>query len=170
MNGLLIFLDIDGVVNTLQINTSPYPTDRGNINREGFYYDLCDITDDRVSNTQAVMWLNKLCKETKAKIVISSSWRLFERKGHTVEKCLRNSGLLPDIDIIGATPHLSGERRGIEIQQWVDDNNFTGDFVILDDDKDMEHLIDHLVWCNTHVGFGYQEYSKSLEVLNFTND
>lgn len=169
MNYPIIFLDIDGVVNTLQINTSPYPTNTGKISREGFYFDLCDITDDRVSNIQAIMWLNKLCKETKAKIVISSSWRLFERDEHTTEKCLRNSGLLPEIDIIGATPYLSGEHRGQEIQKWLDDNHFNGQFIILDDDKDMDHLIEHLVWCDVYTGFGYQEYSKSLKLLNFTN-
>lgn len=164
----IIFLDIDGVVNTLQINTQPYPSDRGNISREGFYFDMCDITDDRVSNIQAIMWLNKLCKDTGAKIVISSTWRLFQRGEYSVEKCLRNSGLLEEIEIIGATPYFPGEHRGMEIQKWIDDNNFTGEFVILDDDKDMDHLMDHLAWCNCHVGFGYPEYANSLKILNFT--
>ena len=53
------------------------------------------------------MWLNKLCKETGAKIVISSTWRFCEREGEpTTEDCLRNSGLLPEIEIIGKTPRL----------------------------------------------------------------
>ena len=36
----LIFLDIDGVVNTLQISTKPFDTNRGQISRDGFYYEL----------------------------------------------------------------------------------------------------------------------------------
>lgn len=69
----LIFLDIDGVVNTLMISTKPFDTNRGQISRDGFYYELCNSSDKRVSNTQAVMWLNKLCKIVDAEIVISST-------------------------------------------------------------------------------------------------
>lgn len=71
----VVFLDIDGVVNTLIIDTKPFETDRGQISRDGFYYKLNMPDDGEVSNRQAVMWLNKLCKETNAKIVITSTWR-----------------------------------------------------------------------------------------------
>ncbi len=161
----IIFLDIDGVVNTLMISTEPFNTRRGNISRDGFYFDLCDSSDGRVSNQQAVIWLNKLCKDTGAKIVISSTWRRFEKE-YTTEQCLRNSGLLPEIEIIGATPYIGGE-RGDEIQDWLEEHYPEGnvDFVILDDDSDMGELVSHLVRCNVDHGFGYPEYRAAARIL-----
>lgn len=167
----LIFLDIDGVVNTLMIDTKPfdYPN-RQSIERDGgFYYDLCHGSDDRVSNYQAVMWLNKLCKETKAKIVISSTWR-YSYSCEEIKNCLVNSGLLPEIEIIGQTPDLRYRNeffRGDEIKMYLKEWYPEGwpAFVILDDDADMLDLIDHLVQTHTDRGFGYPDYLKALQVL-----
>lgn len=163
----IIFLDIDGVVNTLMIYTKPQDTSTHYIERDGFYFEICDIKDDRVSNNQAINWLNKLCKENNAKIVVSSTWRKFERQNHTVENCLRNSGLLPNIPIIGATPYTGGS-RGSEIKQWLAEN-YPDDkvkFIILDDDSDMDDLIDHLILCDNKRGFGYAEYLDASVKIN----
>ena len=162
----LIFLDIDGVVNTLMIDINPFPKEN-NIKKDGFYFDLCMNGDNRVSNRQAVMWLNKLCIETKAKIVISSTWRLCENT-HSTEECLRNTGLLDEIEIIGKTPFISGKKRGDEIKTYLEQNypEATPEYVILDDDCDMEDLSYALVQCNSHYGFNYPEYIKALSILN----
>lgn len=165
----IIFLDIDGVVNTLQIDIKPFPG-KENKHFDGFYYDLCYNNDGRVSNRQAVMWLNKLCIETGAKIVISSTWRYCERPGeYTTEECLRNTGLLLEIEIIGKTPVMSGHIRGDEINQWLIDhygNNLLDvSFVILDDDADMGNLIECLVQTHVDYGFNYPEYKKALDIL-----
>ena len=96
----IIFLDIDGVVNTLIIDTKPFDTQRGQITRDGFYYKLNMPDDLEVSNRQAVMWLNKLCKDTDAKIVITSTWRMGINGLKDTEQALRNSGLLDEIEII----------------------------------------------------------------------
>lgn len=163
----LIFLDIDGVVNTLIIGDKPFDNSGyGHINRDGFYYDLCGTEDGRVSNKQAVLWLNKLCKDSGAKIVISSTWRFCERI-FTTEQCLRNTGLLPEIEIIGKTPRIPHGCRGDEIAEYIRINypNGVDAFVILDDDADMGDLIDHLVQCHVDHGFGAPEYRKALEIL-----
>lgn len=162
----IIFLDIDGVVNTLQINTQPFDGRRGQVERDGFYFDLCNESDGRVSNLQAVQWLNKLCIEHSADIVISSTWRRFEKE-YTVEQCLRNSGLLDEIKVIGATPYTGGERGG-EIELWLQEHYPDGNvkFVILDDDSDMGNLAQYLVRCNCDHGFGYPEYRAASVILN----
>ena len=160
----LIFLDIDGVLNTLMISDQPFEeSERGQIARGRFYFDLCSPSDKRVSNKQAVMWLNKLCLDSGARIVISSTWRAHME---VVEESLRNSGLFPEIEIIGATPRL-GERRGVEILAWLDKHypDKKPDYVILDDDNDMDGCMDHLVLCGVDHGFGYTEYYKALEIL-----
>lgn len=168
----LIFLDIDGVVNTLMISTKPFNTNRGQISRDGFYYELCNSSDKRVSNTQAVMWLNKLCKTVDAEIVISSTWR-YGSTAEEIKECLVNSGLLPEINVIGFTPDLRGNIdfcRGDEIDLFLQENfcqNGKVAFIILDDDSDMGVHMDHLVHCDVNRGFGFPEYLEAIEKFDF---
>ena len=162
----LIFLDIDGVVNTLMIYDKPFEGNLGHISRDGFYFDMCLSVDNRVSNTQAVMWLNKLCKDTKARIVITSTWRLGSSLKELIT-ILRNSGLHKDIIIEGCTPNL-GTKRGNEILHYLQYNYPNGvySYVILDDDDDMDGCMERLVKCNCYRGFGYPEYIKAINILN----
>lgn len=166
----IVFLDIDGVVNTLMIDTEPFKLRRDNIKREGFYYKLNMPGDMEVSNRQAIMWLNKLCKETNAKIVITSTWRMGENGFENTKSALYNSGLMVDIEVIDATPILKNPSdmkiRGHEIQMWLDNHKDILNYVILDDDSDMlEEQLNHLVIVNTHYGFGLPDYLKALEML-----
>lgn len=165
----LIFLDIDGVVNTLQLNDCPYDTNAGKIEHEEFYFQLCYLSDKQVSNRQAVMWLNKLCRDSGARIVISSTWRGRNQNYQDVAECLYNSGLFDDIIVEGATKWLD-ECRGYEILNYLAEHYpyTTPNYVILDDDADMDGCMEHLVKCNTHHGFGYPEYEKALKILNNT--
>jgi hypothetical protein len=125
----IIFLDIDGVLNCQEFYTktrsqnNPYP--------------LSEICTDRVT------WLNELCTEIAAKVVISSSWRhgseiegmraIFKELGATFE-------------IIDYTPSLGRYSvRGNEILAWIENNysllgKYSSDFhtyAIIDDDSDM---------------------------------
>lgn len=166
MKDKLIFLDIDGVVNTLMISNRPFKGQK-RPQKDGFYFDLCSPSDNRVSNKQAIMWLNKLCIEVGAKIIISSTWRRNEFDWFDAETALKNSGLFRFIEIAGATPKL-GTIRGKEIQAWLNkhySNNNEYDFIILDDDADMGELLPHLIQCDTDRGFGYKEYRKAYEKL-----
>lgn len=158
----IIFLDIDGVVNTIQIDTKPYEDKRRK--RGKFYFDMCNSRDKRVSNRQAIMWLNKLCIETKAEIVISSTWRI-DSDLEELKEILTNSGLLSEIKIVGKTPWLSGQTRGEEINVYLQENKNISAFVILDDDADMGDLKEHLVQTNTYVGFTYNEYLKAKKIF-----
>ena len=162
----LIFLDIDGVVNTLMIYDKPFKGGLGHISRDGFYFDLCHSGDKRVSNTQAVMWLNKLCKDTNARIVITSTWRMGSSLKELIA-ILRNSGLHKDIVIEGCTPNL-GTKRGKEIQHYLQCNYPDGvdSYVILDDDDDMDGCMERLVKCNCYRGFEYPEYMEAIKILN----
>ena len=165
----IIFLDIDGVVNTLIIDTKPFDTQRGQITRDGFYYKLNMPDDLEVSNRQAVMWLNKLCRDSGARIVITSTWRGRNQNYQRVANALYNTGLFEDIIIEGATEWLDTP-RGAEILKYLEDHYpYTQpSYVILDDDADMDGCMGHLVQCNTHHGFGYPEYEKALKILKNT--
>lgn len=142
----IIFLDYDGVVNTIwfqDVNGEP------NFN----FGKLA-----QVNNTQAIAWLNKLYRDFEYSIVVSSTWRF----NPNYQKFLYKAGLNKNIKILGKTPNLQ-TIRGIEIKEWLNDNknNYNiEDFIILDDDADMDDLMDHLIQTNTYRGFGFEEYQK----------
>jgi hypothetical protein len=107
---MIIFLDIDGVLVHLTHNPS------GRKLRKDF-------------DPACVAVLNRLVKETGAKIVISSTWRHFdpldELRGKFTEAGFEG-------EIIGVTPMIIN--RGDEILKWIRDNNYTGRFIVIDDD------------------------------------
>ena len=143
----IIFLDYDGVVNTLwfqEVDGEPN-------------FNFPDMT--QVNNTQAIAWLNKLYREYNYSIVVSSTWRYF----NNYKEALYNAGLNKDIIILGSTPRGEfNERRGDEIQRWLDTNpqHEIEDFIILDDDSDMKHLMSHLIKTDSITGFTFHEYNK----------
>lgn len=145
----IIFLDYDGVVNTLWFN---------DINGEpDFNYPQMT----QVNNTQAIAWLNKLYRKVPYSIVVSSTWRFSKN----YQEALYNAGLNKGIPILGATPRGSfNEKRGNEIQQWLDTHKEYDieDFIILDDDNDMEHLIDHLIQTDSILGITYYIYEQII--------
>lgn len=164
----VIFLDIDGVVNTFQIyREKPAHLKDCPMRKIGEYYiDICSSGTGRVSNEQAVLWLDKMCKDWDAKIVLTSAWRL---RFDSACQALYNSGLSKDIEIIGATPGVDDAYRGKEIQLWLDDHKDVTDFVIIDDDSDMEPYMDKLVLTNTYSGINCDTEIKVHEIFSREN-
>ena len=159
MGNPVVFLDFDGVVNTLIIYKEPIKA-RRLLQKDGYYFDLCYPQDKRVSNTQAVLWLEKLCKEFNADIVITSTWR---KDYELACECLYNSGLSKEIKIIDKTPWLDGY-RGKEIDAWLKKHSCPA-FVILDDDTDMAPYMDHLVKTDSDTGITVMIYERAKQLL-----
>jgi hypothetical protein len=111
----IIVLDVDGVLN---------------MHGSGGLYTL---------NKKRLRLLDKIVKETDAKVVVSSTWRIDYQHMRKLRNCLGYRG----IKIVGVTDQLgksaSGERyyRGHEIQKWLDEHPEVNNYVILDDDSDM---------------------------------
>lgn len=145
----VIFLDFDGVVNTLMWKC-----------RNGKY--SCEYNfpeDGSVNNYQAVQWVSEFCQEYGYSIVISSTWR---NDGLDVcKKCLVNGGLREGIKVIGVTPILN-KQRGDEISAWLKENPEVNGYLIFDDDRDMTVHMDRLVLCDSFVGFGLDQYSEAV--------
>lgn len=146
----IIFLDIDGVLNSLdglmeiytKIGSSRY----------------CDD----FPKEKHVKLLNKITNETDAKIVVSSTWRRLHHHLSLVY-ILFLCGV--EGDVIDVTPWL-GKNRGFEIQKWLDDTDENIEsFVILDDDADMEHLMDYLVQTSPECGLIEKDADKAISVL-----
>lgn len=112
---MILFLDIDGVLKRYTGTKDPNPIDG---------------LDDFVP--EAVEALNELIRVLGAQIVIISSWRI-GKTTETLQDILEIRGV--EGKVIGKTNYLySAEGRGQEIREWMEENGFPENFLILDDD------------------------------------
>ena len=171
MKDRYLFLDIDGVVNTVMIYNRPIEG-RRMIEKDHFYFDLCYPNDGRVSNEFAVRWLSKICLEYDLKIVITSTW-LIGHKLDEIKTCLYSSGLDKGVEVIDGCFKNQFKTRGVQIESWMQQNNTDPDkqiFVIIDDDIDMvgfkRDYSSYLIQCNNFIGFSMNEYQKTRSLLD----
>ena len=130
----IIFLDIDGVLNCQIFFENHFSSKK--ILRKKVQTKEMDKADYYKSQlcVERIMWLNKLCADTKANVVISSTWR----KNKTVDELqeiLNNSGAT--FKIIGKTGIDESRIRGVEINSYLGNLNANYEYVIIDDDSDM---------------------------------
>lgn len=140
----VVFLDYDGVVNTLIWRDDGKCT-------YGF------PSDNKVNNFQSVQWVSEFCEKYGYSIVVTSTWR-FE---NNYKECLINGGLRNGIEILGRTPYIDGECRGAEIKQYLSEHPEITEFLIFDDDTDMGDLGGRLVKCDPFIGFGMADFYKA---------
>lgn len=153
----IIFLDIDGVLNTPMMDK-----------------------DDEIGKSiykmskKLVSMLNEFTDQSNAKLVISSTWRA-NTLNDTIE-FLKSYGIKGNI--IGVTPKLTGF-RGNEIYEWIRLNSHFfdceyyefKDYVILDDDSDM--LLwqkDNFIHIDRWVGITPTTIFKMTKILNIELD
>ena len=154
----IVFLDFDGVVETIYWERAEDGTWSMNIHKSN---------PQGLNNKQAIGWLNELYRRVPYDIVVTSTWRYYYTRD-ALQDLLVKSGFNPAIKVVGTTPILH-QQRGLEIQAWLDDTKFSGDFIIVDDDCDMCHLLDHLVRCDCQLGFTIYDYDKALRMLGGEN-
>lgn len=129
----VLFIDIDGVFNHHDWWRRRGELPEGATDFDRHFYDLDPV---------AVGYLNEIIDATKAKVVISSVWRMHSSLSD-LRGLLKKAGFKGDL--ISKTPRIPSS-RGREIQLWLDESPLEVDsFAILDDDDDMEHLSHRLV-------------------------
>jgi len=168
----IVFLDIDGVLNHC-LTPCPSPTSG----------EPLPIPIEPACMAR----LNRLIAETGAKIVISSSWRLFAR-WQDLGPALVRHGLVADV--IGETPDLvnnaiwldrwrtrEGGRftyerleRGWEIREWLAAHPEVTAFVILDDCSDMDELKPWLVLTHPNDGLDDPDVERAKWLLERSAD
>lgn len=140
----LIFLDIDGVLNS-QAHYDFRGSEEGRLRRENLISKHRGIVDIELVmlDFDLVKKLFSFVVKNRCKLVISSTWR----EGHKpcdFEKLFRLCGAeVPENTVIGCTPildHIDSQKRGCEIEQWIQDNKFSGNYVVLDDCDRCEFL------------------------------
>ncbi|MDR1138498.1 MAG: hypothetical protein LBK70_01330 [Clostridiales bacterium] len=76
--------------------------------------------------------LKHILDTTGAKIVLSSSWRLYDDNLDYVVKRLSPYGIGREY-FVGKTPIFGAKNRGYEILQWLNVNLYVSEYVVLDD-------------------------------------
>ena len=118
----VIFLDIDGVLvtrNSIKYQHLNYPNE-----------------PDTLFSQKAVKNLNKLIRLTNAKIVISSTWRLFHSLAD-LKKIFKKQGIKGDIISTTSVERATVEEdipRGKKITDWLEQHPEVEQYVIIDDD------------------------------------
>lgn len=150
----VLFLDFDGVLNRI----GETRMDR----RPVFEPDL-------------ILKLNLIVELTNCDIVITSTWRT-HYSVRSLGRLLGNWGFLYPHKIIGKTPDLSTQEsasklwkatsRGAEICSWLVTNNYTGNYVVVDDTADMDGVWAHFVEINGAFGMTDEDVVDIVERLN----
>ena len=164
----IIFLDIDGVFNSNKYFKSKF-----------YLESTADLTDAQVMLEQqwhmidpdAVLLFNRLVTESKAQVVLSSTWRA----SHTpveMTKILRGRGAT--FEVTASTPKLFGKisariPRGKEIKAYLKKlPKQPESFVIIDDLSDMLDVKDRLIQTDAKVGLTELDVERALRMLGVT--
>ena len=164
----LIFLDIDGVLNSFEKHADPTVKH-------------CEWCPEKMAAfgislevfPEFLNRVNRIIEETQAKVVLSSSWRI----GYLADYAdviihLHNHGFKGFI--VGRTPWLDENEdalptRGEEIQAWFDQHpkEQIESFVVLDDNPLGDSKWDpNFVRTNHKIGIQELDVEKAIEILN----
>lgn len=157
----LIFLDVDGVLNSQNYVVSEH--DRlGHDNYIKEYLSQGRIPFD----PHCINNLKNVLEVTGALICVSSTWRLCEDQRKRLNEALGEYCYR----IIGYTKHLS-TIRGIEIDNFLNDlkqiKSPLEKYIIIDDDNDMlEEQQPYLIKTNFETGFTFEDARMAINILN----
>ena len=154
----IVFLDVDGVLNSekshsLQDNNQHW-------------------TWNEVAEMHLVL-LKEIIEETGAKIVLSSSWRLYH-PFHTGHKTITDGLMKVLVDklnnfglsILDVTPEIPNVIRGVEVATWLDEHLDIENYVILDDDADfLEEQKEHFIHTTFKNGLTEELAKKAIEIV-----
>jgi HAD domain in Swiss Army Knife RNA repair proteins len=143
----IIFLDIDGVLNTDK--------------------HLIKFGRDHIDQ-KLISILRSIVLQTKAEIVLSSTWRLDNYAKNLVKKALDNK----DLKFICCTPHIESTtkkrtNRSEEIKKWLSGHPSVEKYAVLDDRDDAGYGIEkNFFQTDPRVGLTYEIAEKVAEHLN----
>ncbi len=169
----LLFLDVDGVLNDHDVLVAASDKSKGQA------YNRTEHMRDMIG-PQYVTRLNTLLEKSKAKIVVSSTWRFLFDSMPELREFFASVGIDPKL-ILGRTPRgFPGQKfsesslRGLEIQHFLSAMTAQRDvesIVILDDNTDMAHLKHRLVKTDGFkVALTDADVEKALKLFDTKDD
>jgi len=144
----VIFLDIDGVLNSAQ------------------YYKTVDRTkkDWNRFNPLAVEMIRRLVEEYDASIVFTSTWRYGLVK--ELKNELNKSGLIKYLHKDWKTLVIHPNHRGDEINLWLNNHLEAIDYVIIDDDENiLEEQKNRFIKTDINDGMTEEHYYKASQIF-----
>lgn len=151
MSRPVIFLDIDGPM---------IPTRSYYLKDNQGTYDVFDPC--------AVVMLNRLIKESKAQLVISS---VHARQGWAhINSILTKNGIDPVVVHLDWCTHQTGHTsRTQEILDWLDNHHTVKVWVAIDDETLSSKVLPNFVQCSPHDGFLWRNYLECRYMLMLDN-
>lgn len=150
----IIFLDINGVLNSLKSRSRAYSLnkDRTEIVRNSF-------------DENCMLLLKKLVIETNSFIVVTSSWRKSSEYYNIFLEVFKS--YLPIERIIGTTKIDSYNPRILEIKDYLMAcDHQISNFAILDDNNQMDDFNNHFVQVDSRYGLTNLDYEKIKKILD----
>ena len=164
----LIFLDIDGVLNSDVYMETPFYQDEVKSHGINDYKSYAVVL--RAHHTHldpsAVQLLNQLVKDSGAEVILSSTWRL-RYSLEEMNDMLKKRGAT--FQIIGTTPSIKrqGTKRGSEVSLFLSKlEEQPESFVILDDIDQFPHHRANFVRTPEKTGLTKEYVEKALKILN----
>lgn len=160
----IVFLDMDGV-----LNSHAYMSERAKIGKWDEGEPGFNLKDPKrwvhMIDPKGIARLNRILKETDAKIVISSSWRhAHPHRTGRMQKILDLAGMQGG-HVIDETPVMPGPRAH-EISSWLAANAGAKRFVILDDGASAgEGLAKWFVHTDLSHGLQDADVNKAIHIL-----
>lgn len=168
----ILFLDIDGVLNSDAWYHFARTACR-NFQKHKVYIDnpvdgdlqyIHGNIDDR-----AVLNLLDIIKQTGCEVVLSSSWRSDKRhENQRIADVITVKGC--PLKFLDVTPRTLHRHRGLEIAQWLKENEdkyLIESFCILDDDTDIQdELKGNFVHIDRNFGLTYIDADNAINILN----
>lgn len=161
----IIFLDIDGVLNTSDSFKKEYYKSK-ELNRSRIY----PIDEDRL------LYLLEIVNLTNSKIVLTSSNRINFIKINNkliplneIGKDIINAFNKHNLSIYDITPYDNNRVRGNEIKMWLDNNSNIDNYIIIDDEEvGLELYKDKLIKTNLNnevYGLNIRHVDKAIKKL-----
>ena len=153
MNYKVLFLDIDGVLNSKLFYKYIYKPE----NCESRFDPYC------------VILVKRLIEEFSLKIVISSTWR--NGPVNRLMKELNENNLIDYLHEDWHTPVVRRLSRGNEIKLWLDSHPEVKDYLILDDsEKLLDHQMSRFVKTSNYLGMVQERYHHARNLLLSYNE
>lgn len=164
----LIFLDIDGVLNSnIYMSSDEYLTECNSLGIIPIGREVMDKAHHLHIDPSAMKLLNVLVDRSEAKVILSSTWRI---KYSLAEMNLMFQKRGAKFQITGVTPgKMSWRPRGMDIAEYLSSLKKEGEvpesFVILDDIDEFSRLKDYFVQTSDDTGITQENVDQALKIL-----
>ena len=139
----IVMLDVDGVLNHVN--------------------DFKGRKTGKVLNEDMVKRFDQIIIQTKAKVVLSSTWRKYKPYRNYLRQYVKFIDVTPDFEYMGERTGA----RGAEIQFWLENYKHVTNYVIIDDDWDfLEEQRPFVVLTEWLTGLQDCHVEKAIEILN----